>query len=148
MSNPYDAKDPMVKGVLDGKLRAVSRLIARGTSVNRPARHPSGALLPLVLVASQETQKQMLELLLDHHAHIDTIDSYTGGTALTIACAKGDLPIAQMLVERGASVNHALKDGCTSLIFACQEGRLAIGKCMLYTGSASPRRWQLICASQ
>ena len=132
-SGSYEVSDPVVQGVLAGNRRAVSRLIGSGSSVNRPARHPDGQLVPLIAIASQNGDKEMVALLLDRGADINASNS--GRTALTAACFKGFLPIVHLLVQRGAEVNQAPKDGSTALMCACQEGFPAIVQFLLEHGA-------------
>ena len=120
-AGPYDTSDPIVDGVLTGDRRAVSRLLSRGNSVNRVARDAIGNLFPLIVLALQTGDKEMLVLLLDRGAEINAT-GFNGSAALLAACVRGFLPIVQLLVERGALVNHAKNDGFTALMFACPVG--------------------------
>jgi ankyrin repeat protein len=62
-----------------------------------------------------------------------TTDGYT---ALMIASEKGNLVIAQLLVEGGANVNAArTDDGWTALMRAAKKGHLEIARFLLNSGA-------------
>jgi ankyrin repeat protein len=48
---------------------------------------------------------------------------------------KGHLKIAQLLVERGANVNAAMRHGCTALIWASRNGYLEIAQLLVEWGA-------------
>ena len=60
----------------------------------------------------------------------------TARTALIIAAQKGHLAVARLLLEKGASVDAADKDGNTALIWASMEGREAVVKLLIEKGAS------------
>ena len=62
-----------------------------------------------------------------------------GATPLFIACEKGHVDAARVLLDDGADVNHAYKDGATPLYVACQNGHVAVATLLLDKGAAVDR---------
>ena len=60
----------------------------------------------------------------------------TARTALIIAAQKGHEAVARLLLEKGASVDAADKDGNTALIWASMEGREAVVKLLIEKGAS------------
>jgi ankyrin repeat protein len=116
-------------------------LIKAGNPVD--ARDMNG-VTPLMLCRSPA-----LAEVLDHGADInassvDTIPS--GFTCLMLAVASNNLPVVQLLLSRGASVNAEVADCKTPLQLACDLGHPAIAKALL-AASASATDQQLMHAA-
>ena len=66
------------------------------------------------------------KLLLEHNAQINVPSGSNDDTPLTLACWKGHLQVVRLLQERGSTVNHQTKTGCTPLMeatrWACGVG--------------------------
>jgi ankyrin repeat protein len=77
-------------------------------------------------------------VLLDHGADINADseeDSSSRFTCLTHAVANDKLPVVQLLLSRGASVDAGVASCGTSLFLACNLGHLAIAKALLASGA-------------
>ncbi|EOD05751.1 hypothetical protein EMIHUDRAFT_359788 [Emiliania huxleyi CCMP1516] len=59
-----------------------------------------------------------------------------GTTPLYIACYKGHLEIARLLLEASADINQARSDGCTPLFVACLKGHLEVAKLLSSYGAS------------
>ncbi len=51
---------------------------------------------------------------------------YYGETPLFVACQKGHVDVARLLLDKGADVNRALENGATPLSVAKSQGHAAI----------------------
>jgi ankyrin repeat protein len=62
-------------------------------------------------------------------AVVDIAKSDTGSTPLYLACWKGHVKVAKLLILGGADVDKASTDiGMTPLLTACQEGHVDVVK--------------------
>ena len=55
---------------------------------------------------------------------------------LYIACAEGQVDAARLLLDKGADVNQAYKDGATPLHLACSRGHLDVARLLLEKGAS------------
>jgi len=60
-------------------------------------------------------------------------------STLYLACEKGHFDAARRLLENGAKVNRATKDGATPLYVACAYGRAAAARLLLEKGAETER---------
>ncbi|MBB3172318.1 hypothetical protein FHR90_000124 [Endobacter medicaginis] len=108
----FDAARQGREDVIDALLRAgvdIEVLDSRGFS-------------PLI-IASYNDQPGATRLLLDRGACPDGPAEFAGNTALMGVAFKGYLPIAELLIARGADVNHRNGAGQTALMTAAMFGR-------------------------
>lgn len=72
-------------------------------------------------------ETQLLELLEGHGRAglLNAIDA-SGYTPLIVACGRGHLELARLLVRRGALVDAADSQGCTALLIASQHGHVSV----------------------
>ena len=124
----------LVSEVCQGNRAAVARLLSRGNSANRPARHLDGGLYNLLYLASQFGHRDVVILLLDHGALIDARDD-EGATALLIANQFNHLTVVRRLWDRRASVNLSHLRGCTALVVACEFGYLPMAQLLIERGA-------------
>ena len=101
------------------------------------AWYPNPTQDTLLTWAARHGQAEAVRLLLQGGASAGAPDG-GGASALYIACYKGLLECARLLVEAGAAVNQseANAEGCTPLFKACQEGHLEIVRLLLEAGAA------------
>jgi len=71
-------------------------------------------------VAAQEGHNQVIELLIDNGADVNSKDG-DEGTPLHMAAANGHKGIAELLIVKGADVNAKIVDGGTPLDYAEAE---------------------------
>ena len=55
---------------------------------------------------------------------------------LIIACEKGHVDAARLLLDKGAEVNRATEDGRTPLLVACLQGHVDAVRLLLDNGAA------------
>jgi len=114
-----------------GHLRLVEILCGKGCSLS--ARDGTG-ITPLHMAASKG-QPDIVKLLIQHGAQIDTASTRGGNTALHFAAAGNHHQVVQLLIEQGAEVNQQNFDGMTSLMFAANRGNLKTAKTLLDHGA-------------
>lgn len=117
------AYDDMLDAVIKKDASAVSNLLQRGMDVN--TTDPLGN--SLLMLASQNGDAPMLELLLKNKPNIKIINKY-GDSALMLAALKGCLQCAIALVEAGAEIDP---EGWTPLIYAAFGGHVDIVRFLL-----------------
>ncbi|EGB10783.1 hypothetical protein AURANDRAFT_22203, partial [Aureococcus anophagefferens] len=76
---------------------------------------------------------------LDEKLYFIDVETETGGTALLVACAAGNVLLADELLQRGAEANHENLRGHTALSWACVCGADGVVDLLLRNG-ADPRR--------
>lgn len=137
-----DPNDRLFEAIEDGDVEAVGRLLAEGASID--ARDDEGDF-PL-LAASESGELAIVELLLDAGAPIDAADDTLHYTALMRAVSNKNIPLIDLLVARGADVDHqgANEDGNTALLMALdpnwnEVGDLDVVRALLRNG-ADPNR--------
>ena len=76
--------------------------------------------------ACYKNRADTVRLLLDHHAHANTVDEEDGLTPLIVAAGRGHEEVVHNLLVAGAAVNSSDKFGNTALIWAARKGSAAI----------------------
>ena len=102
---------PLMHAVITNQIETVKLLVEAGADISYHSRMRSAPIL-----AAFKGYSGMLEAFLDAGADPSRILSCIGG--------KGEIPILQLLLRRGADVNHVLDDYGTPLIQACLTGFL------------------------
>jgi hypothetical protein len=95
----------------------------------------AGPELPIWAAASWRND---IETVKDHIAdgtNIDTVDDWTGKTALHYAAEYGHLEIAGLLLANGADVNRRDDDQATPLYFAAVGGFVEVARLLLAYGA-------------
>lgn len=103
---------------------ALANRIARARDKDEAAR-----------IAVAEDDIETLERLLGEGADIDAAKGKYKTTILMEAAVRGNLRIMSLLLERGANVNMADKDGWTALMGATVQGRMESVKLLLEHGA-------------
>ncbi|HKO97555.1 MAG TPA: ankyrin repeat domain-containing protein [Pyrinomonadaceae bacterium] len=93
---------------------------------------PQRPLLPWTV---NKGHLNIVRILLDTGAPIDSSSPGDGSTALHVAAFKGRPDIVEMLVKAKASINCQMTDGFTPLHLAAQGGHIEIVKTLLATGA-------------
>jgi ankyrin repeat protein len=116
-------------------LKVVSSLLNRGfdpNTVNLDAE-------PALIAALREGSIKTFEVLVKHPKINLNIRNQHGESALMLACIKGHLPMARLLIKREADVNHP---GWTALHYAASGGHTEIIRLLLdenaYIDAESP----------
>ena len=120
--NSFDATALMWGAGDPAKVRL---LVERGAEVS--VRSKQGRT-PLSLAATHSGNVGAVRLLLEQGAAAD-------GVALLAAAASDDMDIMRVLVEKGANVNSAERDGGTPLLYAAGSRNLAAVKLLLAKGA-------------
>ncbi len=110
----------------NGDVKTIKRLLAKDSSLVN-AKNEQG-FSPLIL-AAYRNQPKILKVLIERGAQLDYASQE--GTALLGACFKGNLEIASLLVNKGASVNISGPSGVSPLIFAVQSNKIELVKFLL-----------------
>ena len=116
-------------------LKVVSSLLNRGfdpNTVNLDAE-------PALIASLREGSIKTFEVLVKHPKINLNIRNQHGESALMLACIKGHLPMARLLIKREADINHP---GWTALHYAASGGHTEIIRLLLdenaYIDAESP----------
>jgi ankyrin repeat protein len=117
-----DGVSPLQNGCAEGNLACVRILLENGVPVDGG---PGTKKTPLGYAVYGGAGREMVEYLLESGADIDGGDGY--GTALTSAISRQNLPMIELLVERGATIHGPMiASGEDALAFAERVGNEAI----------------------
>ncbi|MEC8972573.1 MAG: ankyrin repeat domain-containing protein, partial [Verrucomicrobiota bacterium] len=91
--------------------------------------------LPIWAAASWRNDIATVRAHIDAGTNIDTVDDWTGKTALHYAAEYGHLEIAGLLLTNGAAVNRRDDDKATPLYFAAVGGFVEVARLLLVYGA-------------
>ncbi len=135
---------PLAYAVLEDNFKAAMALIQAGAPVETPSGEAK--LTPLMIVAGKDGQKltlgavkmrvekadprdpgplEIARALIEHGANVNAV-SASGMTALLLAAARNNAPIAGLLVQSGANREAKTPDGRTAAGLAAQNGNRAV----------------------
>jgi len=126
--NNYFGESPIIEACKSGSDAIDQGLIEHGVNVNYPQHryYPYKSICPLI-VASHYEHENVVKCLVEHGTDLNVMHCHYEGTALNIACSKGNLNIVKYLVEHRAS----RQEGRTSLISALTNKHEAIAKYLI-----------------
>lgn len=113
---------------------AICLVLATATAVaaqTGPNEDTGAALLSAV----ERGDCKMVVELLDSGSNVDTRRKGEGSTPLIVACAKGHIEVAKVLLDKGADVNARNVNGWTALMAASANDRLDAVKLLLDRGA-------------
>ncbi len=123
--------DEMYNGTIAADIERVKYLLAKkGADVDYKG-YDGETLLHQAVINSD---LDMINLLLDHHARIDQADT-DGYTPLALAAARNKTRAAKLLISRGADLEATISGGYTPLFIAIGEGKLAVAKALVDAGA-------------
>ena len=145
---------PLMAASRTGAVPVVKLLLARGADVN--ARETIKSQTALMWAVSEE-HADVVKALVEGGADVtarsavrkrrvntdgagfgagEVLDKEQGGyTALLFAAQQGDVALARILLDRGASPNDAAPDGTTALVVASHSGHGALASLLLDRGA-------------
>ena len=119
---------------LDTKVEVASTTTIISSSENS-ARHSTVHRNAALFVAVQNGNTEVVKLLLDSGAKVNTKKGYRGVTTLFIAAQKGHVDVVKLLLESGSEIDMTDTEGITPLYVAAQEGHIEVAKCLIDYGS-------------
>ncbi len=111
-------ESPLMIAALRGQVQAVRSLIALDADVNKTGWTP----LHYAATGTTPQQPEIIVLLLEHHAYIDT-ESPNGTTPLMMAVHYGTRESAELLLKEGADPALKNKLGLSAADFALRANR-------------------------
>jgi ankyrin repeat protein len=120
----------LIRAAAAGNMEAARAALDRGAKPDAS----SGAATALSEAALQG-RKDIVELLLDRGADIDHADDQNGQTPLVSAVAGLEPDIARMLIERGANVNKAAREGDSPLAVAAITKQASTASLLIERGA-------------
>lgn len=128
-------RSPLFVALFKGNDDIVQLLLRRGADTNLVDAEGDTPLLATMLVPPPSIKN--VELLLDSGADVDA-RRRNGCTSLFIACQKGYMDVARLLVARGASPVLASVSGTTPLIIAAGRGNVEAVEMLLELKGVDP----------
>ena len=120
------------EAVSQGDTVKALQFIRSGANVNELDANGSSPLM----TACRWGNIAMVRLLLNNGAKADEPRSVKGRTPLMISCAYyGGITITKLLVDKGANINAAAKDGTTALMLAAGNVKLDVVEYLLSKGA-------------
>jgi len=114
-ANNLDGKTPLVYAIVLNKTNIIPLLLTYGADPN--LRCKSGDL-PLTVASEKDNQHDVVQLLINYKAEVDSADSKT---ALMCSAEKGLHLTVQVLIEAGARLNEKYIRQ-TAIMLACHDG--------------------------
>ena len=129
------AYDDFFKAIEFDRAEQVQQLLERGFDPNSP--NPKGQ--PALMAAMQQSSSKVVDLLVNWPTTNLSIKNRQGETPLMLAALNNKLPLAKLLILRGADVNQA---GWTPLHYAATRGHIEMMRLMIdnsaYLDAESP----------
>lgn len=126
MPAPADLDAALLLAVLSGNTNHASRLLDAGAS---PQAAFTANGLPLAENKPQEERRSR------RHRYLDDGDERAGSTALMLASARGNLPLVELLLARGADLGARNRQGESALVFGADSGSLEVVSRLLAAGA-------------
>lgn len=127
-----NGRSALITALLSNQYQIAQVLIARGADVNQSETNPGRS--PLQLVIDEAPSLEAMTMLLDAGAFIDQKDN-RGETALASAAFMNRPEAAELLIERGATVNITNTQGISPLAWAERQGNAAIVDILAQAGA-------------
>lgn len=108
-----NGESPLMLAAIKGQLPLARRLIERKAEVNKPGWAP----LHYAASNAEPVGRELVRLLLDHHAYIDA-ESPNKTTPLMMAAQYGSAEVVRLLLEEGADPTLRNQQNLSALDFA------------------------------
>lgn len=122
--DPND-RNPLTFACMNGHMHIAEYLIENGANLNSKNKDGYTPLLQACL----NGHKSMIELLLKSGADVNISDDFDGKTPLIILCSESRsenmIGLIELMIEKGAIVNHTSDQGLSALAAACMNGNLS-----------------------
>ncbi|KAK4142636.1 ankyrin-1 [Dichotomopilus funicola] len=126
---------PLGRAAFDGDVESVGRLLGDGSGPSLcDIEEGAGSGSSPLLLASSQSHFDVMDLLLDRGANINTTSKH-GWTPLMLASKRMDMAAVKYLIEHGADVNHLSPDRWTALAEAANNGSKIIMQLLLEAGA-------------
>ena len=124
--------ESLLQAASSGNISDVQIYVRRDpASVQRPAEN---GMLPIHL-AAMHGRGEVIRILLEAGADVDTPQAQTGGKPLQYAAAEGHLEAARILLDAGADVDSTDNLGRTPLMWAASQGHEPVIEELLERGA-------------
>ncbi len=122
--------DPVLWAVQNKNTEIVRLLLENGAKPN-----PQLLDVTTLNMAAENGYLEIVNLLIQHRANVNSQSQNTSTTALMRAAANGRLEIVNLLIQSGAKVNLRNYSGFTALIEAARNGHFEIVKVLINNGA-------------
>ena len=129
--NLSDNERSLFSNSFTGDVESIEKLVDNQVNVN--VKNENG-MTPL-MIATQNSHVQLVEVLIQAGADVNTFNSVTGDTSLIYASDSGQSSCMQKLLEYNAKVNIHGKNGDTALICAARNGHDKCLQVLIDTGA-------------
>ena len=102
-------------------------------SANRDCRTKTG--ITSLFQACRENHVDIVELLLEHGAGVNTPFPNSRENPMTLCAEKGHTELVKLLLGKGATHDCRTKKGCTPTYLACKEGHIEITQILAENGT-------------
>lgn len=117
MQNPKEIVDEIAQNIEEGDFEtAMSKMVEK-------LKHPdipTSAGQPLIVLAAEKNNYELLAYLVDNDCDVNALDIYTGETALIKAARNGNFEMIAKLLSANANVNVKSQRGITALTEAAR----------------------------
>ena len=120
-----------------GRVSIVNLLVTAGADANAGTKEQ---LTPLHC-AVKNSQPAVVEWLLSKRVVDIEAEDQFGLTPFHVACKSNDIPIMEILLDYGASIERKMRQGWTPLLWACINGQFAVAEFLLKRGADISAKW-------
>ena len=137
-ADPSQANDngdiPLYLAVQNNLDIATGILLHKSQQAEEDANWTNAIGNPLINIASEEGNHQIIRTLLEYGASPNSVDMMEN-TPLNIAAEKGDLATIQLLIDNGANIDHSNIMGTTPIMAAARNGHQEVANQLAVLGA-------------
>lgn len=133
----HDGHTMLIKAILDSNLAAVKLLLQKGADSQQRA---DGKPPLFYAVQNEQCGNQLIRLLLENGANINTVSGSRRMNALHWAAARGMVDAADYLLSNKIDIEATCIDNHTALHVAAGSGNLSVFKVLLAQGAELSKR--------